>query len=301
MGQVSIIIPVYNGERYLRHALDSIQAQTFTDFECIIVNDCSTDSSLAIAEEYAQKDTRFVVISNEKNSKLPFSLNVGHRAATSNLLTWTSDDNILFPTFLETHMAYFSDASVDITYAPYLLINENGDPLQIKGFNFPPFIPITSTLFEEQEYPLYNVLDPECMANDNCIGASFMYRKEVFQKIHGYDESKFLYEDYDFWIRAYLAGSKFKKISDLVYKYRSHPNALSKRIFPDHYYNFRYSIRKLIPTQNKELAFETLMTLHRDICPHLSRGKHFQVLCEAFLINPLKLTKLIIKKYRSRS
>ncbi len=296
MAQVSIIVPVYNGERYLKEALDSIQAQTMTDFECIIVNDCSTDSSLAIAEDYAQKDARFTVISNEHNSKLPFSLNVGHKAATSNLLTWTSDDNILFPTFLEAHLSYFSDKNIDITYAPYLSIDENGEPLKRTYESLPPYSPLKYIVFENKEYILRDVLPPEYLANDNCIGASFMYRKDVFEKINGYDVNKFLYEDYDFWIRAYQSRKNFKQIQDIVYKYRSHPNSLSKQKFPDHYYNFRYSIKEVIPTQNKDLAFEIRMTLLRDICPHLSLRRYIIVLWESFLINSRKLIKLTINK-----
>ncbi len=301
VAQVSIILPVYNGERYLREALDSIQAQTFTDFECIIVNDCSTDSSLAIAEEYAQKDARFVVISNIINSKLPYTLNVGHKVATSPLLTWTSDDNILLPHFLETHISYFTeDKNIEITYAPCMLINEHGLPQQFTIEELPPYIPLKSFTFENITYNTFDTLSPEYMCNDNCIGASFMYKKEVFEKLNGYDVSKFLYEDYDFWIRAFKEHTTFKKISDTVYKYRNHPNALSERTFPDHYYQFRYNIRKLIPTSNKELAYETRMTLYRDICPHLPYIKRIQALWEAFCIAPIKFTSWLIRKVKKK-
>jgi len=75
--KVSIVLPVYNGAKYLRESVDSCLAQTFSNWELIIVNDCSTDESSAIAEEYAAKDERIRVIHNETNLKLPASLNAG--------------------------------------------------------------------------------------------------------------------------------------------------------------------------------------------------------------------------------
>ncbi len=299
MPRVSIILPVYNGERYLREALHSITAQSMPDFECIIVNDCSTDGSLAIAEEFAKNDARFSIITNEKNSKLPFSLNVGHRAASSDLLTWTSDDNILLPNFLETHMAHFTP-DVDLTYAPYIFIDEHGKPQNFDGIEIPSYLPLKKKNIDGENLFIYDTLPAEFLCNDNCIGASFMYRKEVFTKINGYDENKFLYEDYDFWIRAFQAGVRFKRLDDIVYKYRSHPGALSARTFPEKFYNFRYEIRHLAPKDNKDLAFETRMTLHRDICPHLSHAKHLRILWESFCIDPLKLCALFLKKCKKK-
>ncbi len=299
MPQVSIILPVYNGERYLSQALESIAAQSMEDFECIIVNDCSTDTSLSIAEAFCQKDTRFRVLSNEKNSKLPFSLNVGHRAAKADFLTWTSDDNILLPTFLESHLAHFT-SEVDITYAPYMLIDEHGKAQTFQDIELTDYIPIKKQHIAGEEYYIFTTLPVQCLCNDNCIGASFMYRKKVFAEINGYDESTFLYEDYDFWIRAFQAGMRYKAIPDLVYKYRSHPGALSARVFPERYYNFRYAIRNAIPQNSKDMAFETRMTLHRDICPHLPRSKHVQILWESFCIAPLKLTRMVLKTCKKK-
>ncbi len=298
MPQVSIILPVYNGERYFREALDSIEAQTFKDFECIIVNDCSTDSSLTIAEEYARKDNRFKVISNEKNSKLPFSLNAGHAQATSPLLTWTSDDNILLPNFLEAHMAYFADENIDITYGPFIMIDEQGLSLKIDYEDAPKYYPYKEILFENEPYAICYTLPPEYMFYESCIGASFMYRKDVFKKLQGYDLSKFLFEDYDFWVRAYKEGMTFKSIEELVYKYRTHPKSLSCRVFPKDYYNFRYEVRKYIPKHLKDLAFEKRISLHRTVCKHLSRRKQLQILAEAFLIDPKRALYTLINKFR---
>jgi glycosyltransferase involved in cell wall biosynthesis len=82
MAKISIIIPVYNAEKYLRQCLDSIFYQTFQDFECICVNDESTDSSLTILEEYAREDKRFKIIS-QKNKGVSAARNTGLNNAFS--------------------------------------------------------------------------------------------------------------------------------------------------------------------------------------------------------------------------
>ncbi|MFD1244677.1 glycosyltransferase family 2 protein [Paralysiella testudinis] len=73
---ISILVPVFNVEKYLRQCLDSIQSQTFKNFEVICINDGSTDTSLAILEDYAQQDTRFRII-NKPNSGYGHSMNIG--------------------------------------------------------------------------------------------------------------------------------------------------------------------------------------------------------------------------------
>ena len=90
--KVSIILPTYNGKKYIRDSIESIINQTYTNWELIIVNDCSTDDTQKIIEEYQQKDKRIIVINNEKNLKLPASLNRGFEEASGEYYTWTSDD-----------------------------------------------------------------------------------------------------------------------------------------------------------------------------------------------------------------
>ena len=89
---ISIVLPVYNGEQYIDKAVESIIGQTYKNWELILVNDCSTDHTLEILEEYAGKDVRIRIINNTHNLKLPASLNVGFENAKGRYLTWTSDD-----------------------------------------------------------------------------------------------------------------------------------------------------------------------------------------------------------------
>ena len=94
---VSIVLPVYNGEKYLRESLDSILAQTMEDWELIAVDDCSKDATPQILADYAASDSRIRVMRNAENQRLPRSLNIGFAEARGEFLTWTSDDNAYAP------------------------------------------------------------------------------------------------------------------------------------------------------------------------------------------------------------
>ena len=94
---ISVVLPVYNGAAHMAASIDSIINQTYTNWELIIVNDCSIDETLAVATKYAKTDSRIKVVSNEVNLKLPMTLNRGFDEANGDYYTWTSDDNMYKP------------------------------------------------------------------------------------------------------------------------------------------------------------------------------------------------------------
>lgn len=93
---ISVVMSVYNGEKYLKDTIDSILNQTEDSFEYIIINDCSTDDSLNILREYEKLDDRIVIINNEKNLKLPASLNKGIRIAKGKYIARMDADDIAY-------------------------------------------------------------------------------------------------------------------------------------------------------------------------------------------------------------
>ena len=98
---ISIIVPIYNDESYLKECLESIKQQTYPHFECIMVNDGSTDSSVRIAEEYLS-DSRFRLI-NQNNKGLAFARNTGIRCIkdSSSFVSFVDSYDYVHPTFLE--------------------------------------------------------------------------------------------------------------------------------------------------------------------------------------------------------
>lgn len=193
---VSIVLPCYNGADHLAASIESCIAQTYSNWELIIVNDCSTDDSLLIMCQYAQIDSRIRIINNERNLKLPASLNRGFADAKGQYLTWTSHDNRMAPTMLEEMVAYLEEhQDIGLVTANYAAFSLTTDEILYSVSHPDP----------QKNMPLYNTI---CYA--------FMYRSEVPDIIGGYDESLFLIEDYEYWIKTWLHFS-IGKIDKVLY------------------------------------------------------------------------------------
>jgi glycosyltransferase involved in cell wall biosynthesis len=106
---ITIGVPVFNGEEYLREAIDSILAQSFTDFELIISDNASTDTTPAICREYATRDNRVRYIRNAVNIGGPANFNALVQAARGTYFKWVAHDDKLMPTFLEECVERFDD------------------------------------------------------------------------------------------------------------------------------------------------------------------------------------------------
>ena len=101
MPKVSVILPIYNVEKYLRKCLDSVINQTFKDIEIICVNDCSLDNSQSIILEYAKKDNRIKIINNEKNSGIGFSRNIGINESSGEYISFIDSDDFVSLDYIE--------------------------------------------------------------------------------------------------------------------------------------------------------------------------------------------------------
>ena len=204
MNKVSIVLPTYNGQDHIEKAIDSVMNQSYANWELIIVNDCSTDSTKQIAEHYAKNDERIRIITNEVNQKLPRSLNIGFENATGMYYTWTSDDNQykddaikIMVDFLDHNLGY------GMVYCDTILIDGDGNVIR--------------------ENPLP---EPERLILSNTVGACFLYRKKIADKIGGYDTDLFLAEDYEYWLRMYQ-NTNIKHLPEKLYYYRCHEKSLS--------------------------------------------------------------------------
>lgn len=202
--KVSIVLPTFNGARYVREAIESCLAQTFTDWELIIVDDASSDATPDIIKQYMAIDCRIRSVRHDANRKLPAALNTGFSLSRGEFLTWTSDDNLYKPPAIEKMLEYLSNhPEVDIVYTDYDVIDEDGK--LIKSVMVPPY---------------------ENIVIENVVRASFMYRRSVQTSLGGYDENCFLAEDYEFWLRA-AATFKMEALHHVLYEYRVHHQSLS--------------------------------------------------------------------------
>jgi len=221
---VSIILPTFNGARYLVEAVESCRRQTLSNWELIIVDDASTDETPDIISRLIQEDNRIRTVKHEANRMLPAALNSGFSCALGQYLTWTSDDNRYKPSALERMWGFLENhPGVDIVYSDYLVIDDSGSILrEVK------------------------VENPSGIVIGNVVGPSFMYRREVHLEIGGYDASLFLAEDFDFWLRA---ACKFKlfPLHESLYEYRIHAGSLTAMKMPEIHIAHRISLERSLP------------------------------------------------------
>jgi|25_taG_2_1085351.scaffolds.fasta_scaffold00117_26 glycosyltransferase involved in cell wall biosynthesis len=233
---ISIILPVHNGEKYLRQAIESCLNQVYSNFELIIVDDASIDQSFTIIEEYKKSDSRIKVIRNKTNLALPESLNVGHRASRGRFITWTSDDNKMKENCLKRLYETITKDDCDLVYSNYDVIWTDG---RFKRVNHNSSV--TSLIF------------------DNSIGASFLYKKEIYEELNGYRNDLFLVEDYQFFLKASFKF-KFRHLKESLYSYRIHPRSLTSKINADENFNARFksALRKLYEEVGEDLQFSEI-------------------------------------------
>lgn len=128
---ISIIIPVYNTEKYLRHCLDSVMAQTYQDFECILVDDGSTDCSGRICDEYAAKDNRFQVI-HKKNGGVATARQTGTDIASGNYIIHADPDDWVEPEMLKHMLKKAKENDADVTICDFYSTNISGKDTLIR-------------------------------------------------------------------------------------------------------------------------------------------------------------------------
>jgi glycosyltransferase involved in cell wall biosynthesis len=258
---ISIVLPTYNGSKFIAQSIESCLQQTYANFELIIVDDCSTDSTPEIIRSFAQKDNRIRVIRNEKNKKLPLSLNTGFEVATGKYFTWTSDDNYYAQTALAEMVKLLeSDDAHGLVYANYTTIDDNDK--------------VTGTLS-------FGDVNESMVAWKGC-GACFLYRAGIHHQLKGYDASAFLIEDYDFFIRALTITRFFYLNRHDLYFYRMHAGSLTSLYG---FYNFdlqKIVIERQLPAllriaskKDKALWFRKFAVYYGVTKNNVSRMEHY--------------------------
>lgn len=203
---LSIVLPVYNGEKYLSESIESIINQTYTRWELLILDDCSTDHTEEIAKAYQAKDRRIVYYKNEQNLKLPGNLNRGFSLSTGEYLTWTSDDNKYRPDAFEKMIKALSEnPEADLVFAPYQVIDENGAEIQVIRTG---------------------ISHPREILSGNAVGACFMYTRHAYETVGEYDTGLLLVEDWDYWQRM-VSSFKYILLDEVLYDYRWHAGSMT--------------------------------------------------------------------------
>ncbi|OEY71866.1 glycosyltransferase family 2 protein [Salegentibacter salarius] len=126
---ISIITPVHNCEEYIAETIKSVQEQTYTFWELVLVDDCSSDSSVKIIKDLAKTDNRIKLISNEANSGPAVTRNKGIKIAKGDFITFLDGDDIWYSNFLQNSLSHCLNNNYEFVFASYKRLNEELQPL----------------------------------------------------------------------------------------------------------------------------------------------------------------------------
>ena len=247
---VSIVLPVYNQAYLIDEAIAGILAQTYENWELIVIDDGSTDDLEHRVRQYL--DEPRMLFLRQPNQRLPAALNQALAYARGDLLTWTSADNIMLPNQLERLVEELAaHPDVGLVYSDYWAIDAEGGPLDDPSWrphNRDPEIPDLIRL------PIEVTVENFHRSGDNFIGASFLYRRAVGEIVGRYADDTFGGEDFDFWLRMHLV-TQFRHVAEPLYKYRVHGDTLTSRAEELGLYD---NIRELLEADRWRI--ETLLT-----------------------------------------
>ena len=250
--KITIIIPVYNTEKYLRCCLDSIIAQSFTSWECICVNDGSSDNSGKILDEYAKKENRFIVI-HRKNGGVSSARNIGLNMRRGEWITFVDSDDwienetceIAYKTAIECHADIVQWKS-----KRKQKINNSNDQLHIKEFNI-------------KDDPKY--FSPSMW--DKLVSAELILHNKI-----RYPENIKLSEDRLFAFECYLYAKKCIFISKELYNYRENLSSASHSISYDMLLQEIKVVKKIeeLATGYAEGTYDEVLYEQKRICKYHS-------------------------------
>ncbi len=124
---ISVIMPAYNAEKTIRQAIDSVLSQTYSDFELIVINDCSKDSTQAIVEDYKEKDPRLILVNNERNFGVSVSRNVGVDLAKGDYIAFLDSDDMWRQDKLEKQLSVMKNRKAVLSYTASAFIDQEGN------------------------------------------------------------------------------------------------------------------------------------------------------------------------------
>jgi glycosyltransferase involved in cell wall biosynthesis len=206
---ISVIIPVYNGQNYLRQAVESVFAQTYNNYELIVVDDGSNDGTWDIIQSYGfrLKGVR------KENGGVASALNCGIQHASGDYIAWLSHDDLFLPDKLERQVAFLNQSpQFKACYTDYYIIDENGKVIQ----------EIKTLWFPRQE--ALRVLFGIAYIN----GSTMMIERGCFEKVGLFSEHLKYTQDTEMWLRL-LRHFEIGRVPEKLGKWRNHPSQGSRR------------------------------------------------------------------------
>lgn len=213
MPRISVIMPLYNAEQFVKKAIESILQQSFKDFELILIDDCATDNTLDVVSSI--KSSKIKIVNNEKNSGIAYSRNKGLELADGQYIALMDDDDLTVPNRFETQIGYLETHNdIDVIGGRHCIIDQRDQ--------------IIRTCREPLNNPQY--IRADMMLYDSIANGSAMIRNDFLKENQiKYQENCLGMEDYRFWIDCSVRG-KITNLSDILLYWRNSGNNETCRV-----------------------------------------------------------------------
>ena len=272
---VSVIVPCYNYAAFLSECLDSILAQTFTNWECIIADNCSTDNTKEIAEKYVQKDSRFKYIYCEIKGVSAARNKAIANSSGKYILPVDADDRIGENYLQKAVPVLEGKSNVKIVYCQAELFGH------------------TSGKWNLPEYSL------EKMLKQNIVFCSGLYRRTDFDQTKGYNET-FLqgFEDWDFWLSLLQNGGDVHRINEVLFYYRIRKTSRNNSLDMEK----QKTLRRMVYENHKQLYAQSLNMSDVIFENYLNETKYNSIAGSMdyrigkLLLSPLRMIKRLLGK-----
>lgn len=216
--KLSVITTLYNCESFIEESINSVLNQTYSDFEWILINDGSTDSTWDIVKKMLSDDQRVIMIDSSENKKIPRRRNEAISIARGEYIAIHDGDDNSLPMRFQKQIAYLNaNPSVFCVGGHAVMIDHNSERSGI--MDYPPIRhrQIVNGLLHKQLNPM---IDP-----------STMFKREVFNSLGGYtlDQSIYTVPDMDLWARALSGGKLFANLPEIIIQYRKNLNGMTEK------------------------------------------------------------------------
>ena len=209
---ISVVIPAYNAERFLRRTLESVFAQTLLPDEILICDDGSVDGTAELAESFGPP-VRVLRLSNEGASS---ARNFGAAQATGEWIAFLDADDLWEPGKLERQMAELArNPDADLCYTSVMKLEQHGDEMRLCGI-----IPV----------PTADLIERAVFERTTFIPSSVVIRRSVFLASGGFDATRRYAEDWELWLRLLRRGVKFAGLTEPLTLYRIHGAGVSSKV-----------------------------------------------------------------------
>ncbi|MEI0448021.1 glycosyltransferase [Brachyspira intermedia] len=203
---ISIIIPVYNGENYIKDAINSAFNQTYKNIEIIVVDDGSKDNTANIIKGFENK-VKYIY---KNNGGVASALNCGIKSSKGDYISWLSHDDVYYPNKIEEEVNELKNVDEKtVIYSGFEFVNEKLELITV-------FENSSKTEYRRLNNNFYSIL------LSDIGGCTLLIPKEVFNNVGFFDEKLLCVQDYDFWFRMFRYGYKVKYIPKVLLQYRMH-------------------------------------------------------------------------------